>query len=112
MSVGSVRCVSSNRIIFFFTILQQNIDEIKVENNVDILSEEDSIDIKSEEVYTPSAFSVNETKPEVSLGFRYVYGSGSCMCLCFFSVHLILNVTYSLENAHSSLICMNRLLFL
>jgi hypothetical protein len=112
MSVASIRCVSSNRIIFFFTILQQNVDEMKVESSVGNLSEEDSIDMKSEEIYTPSAFSVNETKPEVSLGFRYFYGSGSCMCLCFFSVRVIFNVTYNSESAHSCLICMKRLLFL
>jgi hypothetical protein len=77
-----------------------------------ILSEEDSIDIKNEEIYTPITFSVYETKPEVSLRFRYFYCSDSCMSLCFISVHVIITVTYSLENAHNCLICMTRVLFL
>jgi hypothetical protein len=83
----------STELSSFFTILQQIIDEIKVEGNVDILSEEDSIDIKNEEIYTPSAFSMNENKPEVSLGIRYFYRSVSCMCQCFFTIRVIFNMT-------------------
>jgi hypothetical protein len=77
--------IRQNYLIFLFTILQQNIDEIKIEDSVDILSEEDSIRIKSEEICTSSAFSVDENKPEVSLGFRYFYHSGSCMSVFLFS---------------------------
>ncbi|PNF40893.1 hypothetical protein B7P43_G14989 [Cryptotermes secundus] len=46
--------------------LEQNIDQIKIENSVDNLNKEDFIHIKSEEICTPSAFSVNEIKPEIS----------------------------------------------
>ncbi|PNF40895.1 hypothetical protein B7P43_G14989 [Cryptotermes secundus] len=45
---------------------EQNIDQIKIENSVDNLNKEDFIHIKSEEICTPSAFSVNEIKPEIS----------------------------------------------
>jgi hypothetical protein len=63
-------------------------------------------------VYVPSAFSVSDTEPEVSflLGFIckhacvhthvHVY-----MCVCariFFSLHVVYNVIFSLQNACDS----------
>jgi hypothetical protein len=51
-------------------ILQQDIGTIKVENDVDTLNEEGSFHAKIDEVFTLSALSINESKPEVSILFR------------------------------------------
>jgi len=54
---------------FFFIILQQNVDRIKVENETGMLSEEDPRCIDSNDTEIPSALSVQENVPEVSLIF-------------------------------------------
>jgi hypothetical protein len=51
-------------------ILQQDIDTVKVENDVDTVNEEGSFHGKIDEVYIPSALSIKESKPEVSIHFR------------------------------------------
>jgi hypothetical protein len=48
--------------------LQLNDVSIKVE--VGDVTEENSIDMETEEVYTPSACSIKEVEPKVSLVFR------------------------------------------
>jgi hypothetical protein len=50
--------------------LQQDIDTVKVENDVVTLNEEGSFHAKIDEVYSLSALSIKESKPEVSLVFR------------------------------------------
>jgi hypothetical protein len=60
-------------------ILQQDIDTVKVENDVDTLNEEGSFRMKIDEVYTLSALSIKESKPEVSSLFR---------CFVFFHVNM------------------------
>ena len=54
---------------FFYIILQQNVDRIKVENETGMLSEEDPRCIDSNDTEIPSALSVQENVPEVSLIF-------------------------------------------
>lgn len=65
---GSVRRVSSERIIASFVILQEK-TIVKVEEDDDVQSEEDSIDLKSHKDYVPAVFSNEKTDPEVSLMF-------------------------------------------
>jgi hypothetical protein len=55
------------KICFLCTILQLNVDAIKVEKDTDVESEEDSVEMKTHEVYLPSAFCVVKAEPEVSL---------------------------------------------
>jgi hypothetical protein len=51
---------------FLLIILQQNIDEVKIENDVDIQSEEDSIGMKTDLINIPSSFSIKKAELEVS----------------------------------------------
>jgi hypothetical protein len=59
------KCITEHK-YFLFIILQQNIDEIKVENDVDILSEEDSSSVKTDEIHISSSFSIKKAESEVS----------------------------------------------
>jgi len=54
-----------------FIILQQNVDRIKVENETAMVSEEDPRCVDSNDADIPSALSVQETVPEVSLIFYF-----------------------------------------
>jgi hypothetical protein len=55
-----------------FIILQQNVDRIKVENETAMVSEEDPRCVDSNDTDIPSALSVHETVPEVSLIFYFI----------------------------------------
>jgi hypothetical protein len=55
------------KICLLCTVLQLNVDAIKVENDTDVESEEDCVEMKTHEVYLPSTFCVVKAEPEVSL---------------------------------------------
>jgi hypothetical protein len=61
--------MSSNRIIFYFAFLWQNIDTVKVESTLDVQSEGDPIAVNAD-VQLPSAFSMMKAESEVSCDLR------------------------------------------
>ena len=110
-----------------FIILQQNVGRIKVEDETGMVSEEDPRCIDNDDTdIIPSAFSVQETVPEVSLIFylftsiyKYYHhhhhhqcnsssSSHGHVCVFFFPTaltthtHNYVNVTSSLKNAHDN----------
>jgi hypothetical protein len=49
-----------------FITLQHCVDAVRIGNAVDIMGEEISSDVQSDDVYTPSAYPINEVEPQVS----------------------------------------------
>jgi hypothetical protein len=58
---------------------------MKAENDVDVPSEEDSTGIKTDEVYIPSAFSIKNAEPEVTLVFSYFCVYFVCVSVCMYA---------------------------
>ena len=94
--------------------MQQNADRIKVENETGMVSEEDPRCVDSNDTDIPSALSVQETVPEVSLFLFFVSTYHHCRChhhnssssspgfVCVFTHTSVYNVTFSLKNAHDN----------
>jgi len=65
-------------------MLQENMNEIKVENDVDFVSERYFLLMKTEQEDMPPTFSGQTAQFEVNLFMDEIVRGCACVCVCFF----------------------------